>query len=121
MTSISRMTNQTGSSKTKTFVPPAIALERPEKKEYDKSDLLSLKLRSNPADKNSQTYELTVPFFRSGTPEEWLVTKKNIEKVIAGQNITTPAAKYAMTRRILEGDALAKFNTAAMTLGNETN
>ena len=26
-----------------------------------------------------------------------------------------------MTQRILEGDALAKFNTAATTLGNETN
>ena len=97
MTLLANMTKLSGANKTKTFVPPAIALERPDKKEYNKSDLLSLKLCSNPANNNSQTYKLTVSFFRSGTPKEWLLTKKNIKKVIAVQNITTPAAKYVMT------------------------
>ena len=54
--------------KTKHFIPPAIPLDRPTKKTYKKSEVLSLKLRSNPTDEDSQTYELTVPFFRSGTP-----------------------------------------------------
>ena len=102
------------------YVPPAIPLERPERKEYKKDEVLSLKLRSNPNDEASQTYELTVPFFRSGTPEEWLLVKKSIIKILAGQNVTGGPGQYAMTRRILDGDALARFNAKATELGNET-
>ena len=78
MTILSRPAGSSTAWQKKNYVPPSIGLDRPERKEYEKSKVLSLKLRSNPADENSQTYELTVPFFRSGTPEDWLLTKKDI-------------------------------------------
>ena len=103
------------------FVPPPIPYERPEKKELKKSEYVTMKLRSDPAEAESQTYELAVPYFRSGTPEEWLLFVRALQKVIVGQNITTGPNKYAMARRLLEGDALAKFNEVATERGNQTN
>ena len=120
--SFSRLATAPGSQKgsQRQYVPPAISLERPKARNYQKNDVLSLKLRSNPANADSQTYELTVPFFRSGTPEEWLIVKRGIIKIMTGQNITTGPGQYAMSRRILDGDALARFNAKATELGNET-
>jgi len=100
--------------------PPPIPFERPARKPLGKSEYSVFKLRSVPADPNSQTYELNVPYFRSGTPEEWLLTKKAIMKVITGQNITAGPGRFTMARRILEGDALAAFNAAATEQTGET-
>lgn len=118
----SRLSGSHGSQKSpkKQYVPPAISFDRPEKKKLSKNDVLALKLRSTPSDANSQTYELTVPFFKSGTPEEWLLVKKSINKVLVGQNITTGPPQFAMIRRILDGDALAKFDEKAAEFGTET-
>ena len=80
MTLLANMTKPSGANKTKTFVLPAIALDRPDKKEYDKSDLLSLKLRSNPANDNSQTYKLTVPFFAVGLSKNGFSQRKTSKR-----------------------------------------
>ena len=101
-------------------VNAAIPLDRPQARVYGKNEVLSLKLRSNPANESSQTYELTVPFFRSGTPEEWLLIRRSILKIMTGQNITSGPSQFMMTRRILDGDALAKFNARARELTTET-
>lgn len=97
-----------------------IPLERPEKKSLSKEQYLTFKLRSNPAEADSTTYELTVPFFKDGTPEEVLDFVRDVRRVIQGQNITTGPAKYAVMRRLLKADALAAFNSAATEAGNET-
>jgi len=102
------------------FLPPPIPLERPEPKELEKGEYLTLKLRSVPDNDNSPEYELTVPYFRSGTTEEWFKFVSALRKVIDGQNLTQGPARYAMARRLLVGDALAQFNNVAGDLGNET-
>ena len=104
----------------KRVVPP-IPYERPPKKDYAKGTYITLKLRSVPADENSATHDLIVPYFIVGTPEEWLRWKRDLGRVLQGQNVTTGPGRYNMTRRLLEGDALAAFNVAAATHGNETN
>ena len=101
--------------------PPPIPLERPEKVDLQKGDYLSLKLQSTPGDADSQTYELSIPYYGSGTPEQWLKFTRDLNRVLIGQSITTGPPKYAMARRLLEGDALAKFNERATANGNETN
>ena len=97
-----------------------IPLERPEKKKLSKDEYLTFKLRNNPAEADSTTYESTVPFFSEGNPEETLDFVTDIRRVINGQNITTGPARYTVMRRLLKGDALAAFNTAATAAGNET-
>ena len=100
---------------------PIIPLERPEHTSSPKKGSgPTFKLRSQPNNENSQTYEVTVPIFRTGKPEEWLLCKRNINRVITGQNITTGPESYAMARRILDGDALTAFELAATTHGNES-
>ena len=105
----------------KSFAHPPIPLERPAVKELKKQEYLTMKLRSDPADANSQTYDLTIQFFRTGTPEEWLLFQRDLHRVLNGQNITTGPQKFTMTRRLIQGDTLAVFNTAAQEHGNETN
>lgn len=102
-------------------LPPPIPLRRPTLPEPTKLETLIIKLRSDPTDANSQTYDLPVRIFKTGTPEEWLLFVKDLRRVIAGQNITTGPNKYSMTRRLLGGDAEAVFLAATTAHGNETN
>ena len=97
----------------KRYVPPVISLDRPTEKELKKDDYMSYKLRVHPNDDNSPTYDLTVPFFRGGTPEELLMFIDRLSKVIQGQNLTNAPPRYALARRCLLGDALAAFNENA--------
>ena len=101
------------------LVPP-IGLERPEKKELAKDQQLTFKLRANPPQANSPTYDTTVPFYNTGTCEEWLTTLRAILRVAEGQNMTNGPARFALARRILQGDALSAFETAAATHNAET-
>ena len=98
------------------FLPPPIPLARPEKRELSKEEYLTMKLRSIPDKATSPTYDLNVPYFDSGTPEEWLKLLENLKRVFTGQNLTTASTKYAMTRRLLMGDALSQFDAKAEEL-----
>ena len=101
-------------------IVPVIPLERKLRTTSEKKlSGPTFKLRAQPNNENSQTYELTVPVFRSGTPEEWLLCKRDIKRIIRGQNVTTGPEMYAMARRILDGEALTAFELAATTRGNE--
>ena len=111
----------TSTTNTPKRVAPPIPYERPEKKNYAKGTYITLKLRTVPNDDNSATHDLSVPYFNTGTPEEWLRWKRDLGRVLQGQNVTTGPGRYSMTRRLLEGDALAAFNVAAGNHGNETN
>ena len=115
---VSQPTAKTGR---KPFVPPPISLEQPVVKELKKQEYLTMKLRSDPVDANSQIYDLTIQFFRTGTPEEWLLFQRDLNRVLVGQNITTGQGKFTMIRRLITGDTLAVFNKAAQEHGNETN
>ena len=52
------------------FIPPPIPLERPEPKILEKGTYLAMKLRSIPDNDESPVYELQIPYFKTGTPEE---------------------------------------------------
>ena len=101
------------------MVPPIPYKKRPEKKNYVKGEYITLKLCTVPNDKGSATHDLIVPYFSTGPPEEWLHWKRDLTRVLQGQNVTTGPGKYSMTRCLLKGDALADFNTAAAVHGNE--
>merc|ERR1712127_1028673 len=96
------------------LVPP-IPLERSENKQPNKGEFLTMKCRSQPAEANSPSYDVTIPYFGSGTPEEWLRFRSSLDKVIHGHNATTGPSRYALVRKLLEGDALAAFEQVATT------
>ena len=113
-------TNAASYAQKTNFQTPPISLDRPEKKKLAKNEYLSLTLRTEPENADSQTYELSIRYFCEGSPEEWLVFQKDLRRILQGQNVTTGPPSYAMARRVLEGDALAAFETAATQHGNET-
>jgi hypothetical protein len=104
--------------KSSTTVP--IPLEREEPKALLKHEALTMKLRTVPAQADSPTYELTIPYFKSGKPEELLEFIKRLRRVFVGQGLNDGPSQYTMARRLLDGDALAAFNAAAAAAGNET-
>ena len=96
----------------KARIVPPIPLERVENPPLEKGEYLTYKLRNNPTDDSSPLYELSVPFFGTGTPEQWLKFMENLSRVCAGQNVTNGPGKFAVARRLLKSDALAAFNEA---------
>ena len=94
------------------YIPPPIPFHRPERKELDKDKYMVAKLRSNPEEASSQTYELNVPYFDTGCPEVWLQFTDNLKRVLKGQNIKEAPAMVQMAKRLMQGDALAEFNHA---------
>ena len=76
-----------------------------------REDKVCLKLRAQPDDDNSQTYEFRTYIFRDGSPEQWLRHVKDINKVFAGQNITKGKDQFAMARRLLGGKTLLDFES----------
>eukprot|EP00957_Ditylum_brightwellii_P103897 7915395-Ditylum_brightwellii.AAC.1 len=49
-----------------------IVLTRPTPRTLENSQFHTYKLRNTPADTDSPTYKLSVPFFDEGLPEEWI-------------------------------------------------
>ena len=95
-------------------------LKDPSQKKLSKGEYHAYKLRTNPTDSTSPTYELSVPFFSTDTPEEYLKFKKNLDSVATGQVLTDGPKKYALARRLLQGDALTTFEAKATAVGTET-
>ena len=62
------------------FLPPPILLKRPEPKELEKDEYMTFKLKTNLASRNSAEYSLNVPYFRDGSPEEWLIIFDELEE-----------------------------------------
>ena len=102
------------------YIVPIIGLERPVKPTLTKGEYVVLKCRTDPLDEGSSTYDLPIPYYSTGTPEEWLRFVRNVEKVFVGQNLTTGPQQYACVRRLLEGNALTVFDLKAAELGTQT-
>ena len=75
-----------------------------------------MKLRLVPTVDKNPMYDLVVPYFKNGTPEEWLKFQLNLNQVFVGQNLTTAVPKYAMVRQLLMEDVLSTFNAKARVL-----
>ena len=105
---------QVKKAKEKNMVIPFV---KPEAKLGLREDKITLKLRSQPDDKDSSTYELRTYLFRDGTPEEWLEHKKVIKKCLIGQNIKTGPPQFAMLRRLLGGKTLNDLEAVIVKKG----
>ena len=84
-----------------------IPLIREQPAKIPKSERIILKLRSNPSQTDSQTYEISTYAFDHGSPEEWLHHQEVMRKIFIGQNATTGPQRFALARRFLKGKAKA--------------
>jgi hypothetical protein len=115
-------TNQNDQNRNKPtgYTNPVIGLERPVPKDHVKGHYETLKLRTHPMDPASPQFSYEMSYFSSGTPEEFLLWQQGLKKVLDGQGIIAGPDMFATTRRMLEGDALATFNSAITQDNNET-
>eukprot|EP00957_Ditylum_brightwellii_P019911 1502130-Ditylum_brightwellii.AAC.1 len=97
-----------------------IALTRPTPRTLERGQFHTYKLRATPADTDSPTYELFIPFFDEGTPKEWIKFWHGLQAVLKGQNVTQGPASYAVAKTLLKGDALTVFNLSETTYRNQT-
>jgi hypothetical protein len=74
----------------------------------------ALKLCSNPTKNHSQTYELTVKYFKSGTAKELLMFQRDLNKIIIGQIITAAPYMFALASLLISGVALTVFDRATV-------
>ena len=87
------------SKPSKAPVVPPIPLIKEEEKAYAKRSYTTLKLRSNPAEENSPIYEIQVPYFKSGTCEQFLEFMDKVQAMIIGQNLTTGLRRSRLCER----------------------
>ena len=99
-------------------VIPAISLDRPEPKQLSTGQFLTLKCQNTPGDADSTTYNLQIPYFGSGTAEEWLQFVDNLNKGIKGQNITGGVKRYELAEKLLIGEMLTAFKTQTDARGD---
>ena len=98
----------------KRMLTPPIPFERPEKRDRDKNEYVTFKLRSTPDNPKSATYEFSVAYFNgSESPEETLDFVRDVDRVLKGQNVTEGTAMFALMKRLLRGDAEAAFARAS--------
>jgi hypothetical protein len=99
---------------------PLMPLQHPMRVKWDAGTYLNLNLSAVPANYDSPTYSMSVLYFNNGTPEEWLMFRKALSKVLIGQDITTGLPTYSMVRCLMEGVELSKFNESTQVHGAET-
>eukprot|EP00957_Ditylum_brightwellii_P046033 3492455-Ditylum_brightwellii.AAC.1 len=67
---------------------------RPTPRQLKRGQFHMYKLCTTPADATSPTYKLSIPFFKEGTPEEWIKFQRELQAVLKGQNITQGPPSY---------------------------
>ena len=117
---MSKTNNKKVSTDTTPVVIPAISLDRPEPKQLSTGQFLTLKCQNTPGDPDSTTYNLQIPYFGSGTAEEWLNFVDNLKKGIIGQHIQGGPKRYDLAEKLLIGEMRTAFHTQKDARGDKT-
>ena len=75
----------------------------------------------DPVNADSQTYEIYLSPFDTGSVEQWLKFLTKLQLIITRNGLTTGLAKFNLMRSLLKGEALQHFNNKAQELKTETN
>ena len=94
----------------KNQVPPPTIYYNPNatirKTPTERSDSLKVNINTQPGERESETVEIYVPLFRSGSPEALLKFFTIIHKIIRGQDLSTGTHKFGMTQNLVVGESL---------------
>ena len=79
------------------LVNPIINLDRLLEKVLKIGKYIAIKCYNTPGDNGSGPYEINLPFYGGGSPEEWLVWKDKLLKALDGQSVSTEPLRYTFT------------------------
>ena len=101
-------------------VMPLIDLKRPNAKKFSKDQVQTFKCRVDPTNLNSNLYNIAVPYFSNRTSEEWIYFLRHLHRSFAGQGDTNGEQRYTKIRMILQGEALAAFESQVTATNKHT-
>jgi hypothetical protein len=112
----------------KAFATPIIPLSPratwvPEDKENqagEKTRKIKLTLSTEPGNLNGKTLNKEFKIFRTGSPEEWILWRRDFNEVCVGMNITSGANHNRMVRQLLSDEPLKEFERLLATFATET-
>ena len=73
-----------------------INLEKPLEKILKKGKYIAIKRHNFRGDDDGGSYEINLPYYGGGSPEDWFVRKDKLLKALAGQSICTDTFTKAM-------------------------
>ena len=79
-----------------------------------------IKCCNTPGNNDSGSYEIIFPYYRGGSPQEWLDWKDKLLNALDDQSISMDPLRYTFTERLITGDTKATFNQAALSIGIHT-
>ena len=92
------------------YSPPPIPLEREEVNvTLKKGEYADFKLLTDPDDEDSLEYTLSLPYFKKGRPEDWLIFCQTLKKVFRGLNIQNGVNVVPIVSDELFGESLRIF------------
>jgi hypothetical protein len=72
----------------------------------EKPRSLKLELSTELGDKEGKTLTKSFKIYRSGTPEEWVLWRNDLNEVCVGMSISTGSARVRMVRQMLSDEPL---------------
>jgi hypothetical protein len=113
---------------TKAFAAPIIPLWpratwAPEDKENlagEKTRKIKLTLSTEPGNLNGKTLNKEFKIFRTGTPEEWILWRRDFNEICIGMAIFSGANHNRMVRQLLSDEPLKEFESKLATFATET-
>ena len=101
-------------------VTPPIGLKRPHSPKFNKDQVQTFKCRSDPTYKDSSAYNIAVPYFNDGSPEELIYFQRFLKRATDGQGDTTGPSQFAKVRMLLQGEALSAFEAQVTVTNSHT-
>jgi len=93
-----------------------LPLKLEKERKLSKDQMVTFKLRTDPTQATSTTFELSVPFIDgSEGPRAAILAQKHLTRVITGMNITTAQGCRAMVHTIYRGEAKAAYDRQVNT------
>ena len=95
----------------------------PEDKENqagEKTRKVKLTLSTEPGNLNGKTLNKEFKIFRTGTPEEWILWRRDFNEVCTGMAIISGANRNRMVRQLLSDEPLKEFESKIATFTTET-
>jgi hypothetical protein len=87
----------------------------------EKTRKIKLTLSTEPGNENGKTLTKEFKIFRTGSPEEWILWRRDFNEICTGMAITVGSNRNRMVRQLLSDEPLSQFETRLATYATETN
>ena len=100
--------------------PTPIPLTKVELEELHSNQIIRVKMRRNPSQDTSETYNMNMFTFNDGQPEELLALLRKSKIAIDGTGTTTPTGRIKYLPTMLRGKSIMEFDKLSLQ-GNTAN